>query len=368
MKRIIPLITLFALGCQKNTDSDLNVTDVKHTEIKDQSIGNCWLYASAAWAESLHYTATGSKINISESYWMYWDWYEEILGNPHSQSMSTGGFFSDTKDIIARYDYMLEKDFIKEDAKEPLSKRQEEALAYMNQVLAPGGELSGTETRKPELIKKHLDKAFGVDIAKVMSKVKPADKLKVGKDGRANVYLKDLVTNAPYMWQQVEFPYISEATVNHQYVRDRQKDIIKRTLKAMNDGHPVIINLVVNRKGLDKTTSSFKGDLIDGPGPEGETGGHMVLGEDYVVDNVPGHGTLGEGSMGPELKEAALLGTLRYIKAKNSWGIPEENPDADGYFKFYADYLVEPHDFRNPNTGRINRRSGLQSVILPAGY
>lgn len=366
--KILLLIAALASGCQENIGSDISVTDVKHTEVKDQSIGNCWLYASAAWAESLHLAATGSQINISESYWTYWDWYEELLGHPYSIYMEAGGFFSDTKQLIEKYNYMLEKDFLKEEAKEILSKRQEEALVYINEMLAPGGELNGPDTRTPERIKKHLDKAFGVEMDKLLGKVKPADKLKVGKNGRSNVYLKDLVTKEAHMWTQVEFPYISESTVNHSYVRDRQKEIMTRVLKAMNDGYPVVFNLILNQKGLDKATSSFRGDLLDGPGPEKETGGHMVIAEDYVIDNVPGHGTLGEGDMTPELKEAALGGNIRYIKVKNSWGISEENLDANGYYNFYSDYLIEAHDFRNPNTGRISRRSGLQSVVLPAGY
>lgn len=366
--KILPLAAILALGCHKDIASDVRVTDIKHTEIKAQSIGNCWLYASAAWVESLHFTATNSQINISESYWMYWDWYNELLEHPYSQSISIGGYFGDARRLIEKYDYMLEKDFIEEEAYAIVSKRQEEAEIYMNQVLAPGGELNGPNTRNPASIKKHLDRAFGVKMDRLSSKVRPADKLQVGKNDQGMISLKDLVTKGEHAWVQVEFPYISKNTVNHQYILDRQKEIMTRVLKAMNDGYPVVINLVINKKGLDKATSSFKGELLDGPGPEGDTGGHIVIADDYVVDHVPGHGTLAEGDMSPEIKEAALLGTLRYIKAKNSWGIPDENPDGDGYFKFDADYLTKTHEFRNPMTGRINLRSGLQSVILPPGY
>lgn len=136
----------------------------------------------------------------------------------------------------------------------------------------------------------------------------------------------------------------------------------------MNDGYPIMLTVIVNDKGLDKATASFKGELLKAPGPDGHTDGHVVVTTDYVVDGVPGHGTIGEGNVSAELKAAALAGTLRYIKVKNSWGLENGSAQSDGYFKFYKDYLVDSYEFRNPLRNRANLRSGLQSVVLPPGY
>src|SRR5262245_1995913 len=57
-----------------------NFTDVNQSDVKRQSIGNCWLYATASWSESLNKSATPNDPipNFSESYWTYWHWFEQI--------------------------------------------------------------------------------------------------------------------------------------------------------------------------------------------------------------------------------------------------------------------------------------------------
>ncbi len=92
--RAAALFTLSALavttaGCsaaEGDLDSDLDVgastdaiTDVDHSAVKRQSIGNCWIYAEASWVESMHLSATGEKFDASQSYWTYWHWYKQIL-------------------------------------------------------------------------------------------------------------------------------------------------------------------------------------------------------------------------------------------------------------------------------------------------
>ena len=69
-------------GCaRKIVASDHNVAAVIPTEssVKRQSIGNCWIYASVGWVESLHLRATGEVYDLSETYVSYWDWYEKLV-------------------------------------------------------------------------------------------------------------------------------------------------------------------------------------------------------------------------------------------------------------------------------------------------
>ena len=46
---------LFSAACgvasEEASTSEDAITDVPHTAVKEQTIGNCWLYASVAWAE-----------------------------------------------------------------------------------------------------------------------------------------------------------------------------------------------------------------------------------------------------------------------------------------------------------------------------
>jgi hypothetical protein len=64
-----------AVACDDGVDSsEDDVTDVKNTSVKNQSIGNCWVYATSGWAESLHLTHTAQHLNLSESWLSYWHW------------------------------------------------------------------------------------------------------------------------------------------------------------------------------------------------------------------------------------------------------------------------------------------------------
>ena len=72
--RTLALSTLAAsslvfTACGKSTPqtSDTLVTDVSHTVVKRQSIGNCWLYATVGWVESLRKRYNGEEQNISAS-------------------------------------------------------------------------------------------------------------------------------------------------------------------------------------------------------------------------------------------------------------------------------------------------------------
>lgn len=77
----LPLILAVSMnGCGQRPHqvSAIDVTDVHHTPSKRQSIGNCWLYATATWVESLALTETNESHNISETYWTYWHWYDSL--------------------------------------------------------------------------------------------------------------------------------------------------------------------------------------------------------------------------------------------------------------------------------------------------
>src|SRR5690606_17194226 len=135
-------------GCNDGIGSGVDdITDVQHTDVERQSIGNCWLYAEASWVESMNLAATGKAYDISQSYWTYWHWFDQITGYGGGSAIETGGFYRTANEIIMDRGIMPEKKFVKEDATSEMSNRQSAALAAMNRELATGGRLASYEAR-----------------------------------------------------------------------------------------------------------------------------------------------------------------------------------------------------------------------------
>src|SRR5947208_562872 len=108
---ILAALPLAACGKTAPQASDTLVTDVAHTEVKRQSIGNCWIYAQATWLESELLSQTGQEVNVSESYWTWWSWYDQVVGSGISE-VQTGGFWQTSANIILQHGYVLEGEFL----------------------------------------------------------------------------------------------------------------------------------------------------------------------------------------------------------------------------------------------------------------
>jgi aminopeptidase C len=156
-------------ACDDGIDSSTDdVTDIQNSSVKNQSIGNCWVYATVGWAESLHLTHTGTELNLSESYVSYWHWFEGIAGAKdqpklatlQGDEISTGGWYGIAVELMLRYGVMDEGAFIPEEAEAQLSTRQEQALAAINESLK-NGKLRTPEARRDRaLVRAELDKAW----------------------------------------------------------------------------------------------------------------------------------------------------------------------------------------------------------------
>jgi hypothetical protein len=372
---VVAALPLAACGrTQPDTSAPL-VTDVDHTSVKRQSIGNCWLYAQATWLESLLLTETGKDVNVSESYWTYWNWYDQIVGRGVSE-IQTGGQWTLSRSIIAKYGWVNEGDFVVGEATAEMSVTQAVALDAVNQALKPGGALERTAQRTAANVKKVLDKAWGASIDAAYAKRNTAEATIVGKDAAGNpIRLVDaLVGNASQRWNVVGFPRLwgQGATPDAGTIAAR-KALLRRVFAALNDKKPVVMSLMIDFNAMDVADEgSFKKTTLDAAGFVGQQGGHMVVLEDYTVDNAPGFGTLGEGDLGDAAKKAALDGDLKYLKAKNSWGSNRpERGLTDGYSRFYADYLLSTLAWKNgedaPATD-VSYFTTLTDFTLPPGY
>jgi hypothetical protein len=116
------------------------------------------------------------------------------------------------------------------------------------------------------------------------------------------------------------------------------------------------------------------------PATPGRQGGHMVVMEDYEIDNVPGFGTLQAGvrETRPEALDAALSddAAIKFIRIKNSWGSYRSDRQfvVPGYHDLYMKYLNGPvkqcevDADENPDTSNCWDTVPFTDVTLPAGY
>ncbi len=392
-----------AVACSGETDSSVDdVTDVKNSSVKNQSIGNCWVYASLGWAESLHLTHSAEELNLSESYISYWHWYEEIAGGPKGQvqlakldkeQLSTGGWFGLAAELMRRYGVMDEGQFIPEESESARSSRQSSALSAINTSLKSGALKDPAARRDRKLVRAELDKAwgltpavtaklddtFGADVSKtfldkglapaVDSGIRLPSSIPVGRNisladaiGEPSSSFNFLQRKGKYAWNEVSYP--TSAT--------SKRDYLARMQKAMHAGMPVIMVWFVDFAGMDSQNR-----FMAPPATPGRQGGHMTVVEDYQINDVPGFGTLAAGTLITDQKalDAALSPSakIEFIRIKNSWGSslapPNATDDQRGYYDLYMPYLDGPltrcTESNGDKCGIKSKVPGLTGLVLP---
>jgi hypothetical protein len=369
---VISLASQFvSCGSPTNSSSDILVSSVQHTAAKRQSIGNCWIYAQATWLESLTLSNTGEKLNVSESYWTYWHWYNDLV-NSSMTEIQPGGTWTESSQIVVAHGWLEEKDFIYDEAGEEMSNRQKSALEHMNTQLKTGGRLATRASRTPKNIRAELDKAFGVVMADAQKKARKASETFVGKrSDNTKISLVDALRGGVNdRWELVDFPQIygknTRATPSQEASR---KKILRRVMKALNDRKPVVMSLMIDFNALDITDQTFKEAKIKVNGGSGRQGGHMLVLHDYAVKDVPGVGVIPEGDQPNDMKLKALEGQITMLKAKNSWGT--NRPDrglTDGFTRFEANYLMNQLEWKNEASTSSTFYTTLSEFVLPPGY
>jgi hypothetical protein len=372
------LATLSLAACaapasDASTD-DSDITDVKHTPVKEQTIGNCWLYASVAWAESLHQIAVGETRDLSESYLTYWHWYEQINGfrnNPGGEpKLQTGGFFHVATHLMKTYGLMNEASFIPTEESSVASQKQRSALAKIEAALKPGGALATQDQRSPKNIRTvlndafelpadvraDLDAAFGADEPTPLARDRSVPERIIAPwtfDAASKASPGATVVKKPIdvVGDEWEESYLWGAEAD-------KRAPLRRLQKAMHDGLPALIvwNVDWASSGRDGTFRKLPVSKLDK-----WDGAHMTVVEDYQAISVPGHGTVPVGIpvTDPTVFDALLADQTRIglVRIKNSWGF-RENPttqqDFKGYYDLHNDYLFE--------------MKALTSVIVPRGF
>ncbi|MBX3197672.1 MAG: hypothetical protein KF894_05975 [Labilithrix sp.] len=416
---MLALATVGAVGCAADADDNAvsgedesskdDITQVSHTKVKRQSIGNCWLYATASWLEAMHQAAGLPEQDTSESWHTYWHWFEQIANGGRGDEIATGGSYGTAADLIVRYGLMNEGDFIPSEADTEMSNRQKTALDTINASLKSGALKEPSARRDRQLVRQELDRAWRLDadqIARIDAVFGERVERTLDRSGLANevaadnkvirpqdfeARLKDPETGAfvtgslsealgrgngwwaprqgKFAWNEVNYPSGASA----------RRGFWKRVQKALHDGQPVITSWKVDFNALARDSRFSKSEL-DRRGP-GSQGGHMTVMHDYQAE-VPGLGLLkaGEQATEEEMEKALSDGTkIEFVRVKNSWGgiRPDRWDDAvlPGYHDLEMAYLDGPikecSEDASGNTDRNNctrEVTPLWDVVLPAGY
>ncbi len=386
-----------------------DITSVDHTDVKRQSIGNCWLYATATWLEALNKAATGEALNTSESWLTYWHWFEQIANGEAGGEIQTGGSFETGVGLILRYGIVLEKDFIPEEANAEMSYRQSSALNAINASLKTGALKEAAARRDRVLVRKELDKAWGLnaDVVANIDKVfganvnrtidrsfrtrAPGNGVLRAADVKARLVdpqTKQVVSgtladaigkrdgegwwatrSGKFAWVGVRYP--SGAT--------ERRAFWKRVQRALHDKQPVVTTWDVDFNALT-SGSRFSMAELQRRGP-GRQGGHLTVAHDYQAE-VPGIGLLAAGKEATkEQMDAALAdGTkIEFVRVKNSWGgiRPDRWNEAaiPGFHDLELAYLDGPIKKceqtpagETDTTKCTTQATPLRQVVLPAGY
>jgi hypothetical protein len=399
---------LAGCGDESGSNSD-DIVDVPHTDVERQSIGNCWLYAEATWAESMHLAATGEKFDVSQSYWTYWHWYGQILQEGVS-TIGTGGSFLEANLIILERGLMPESKFVPDDTVSEMSSRQSSALAAVNKELATGRLATAAARSDAALVRKVLDESW-----KLSSTIKGQLTKAFGKDGKRTLLTGGLTKGTGIIaatafdvqyterrsnpsqgtlknttldvamdeWTEVSYPSWSSITST------QRRDFQIRIQRALHDAQPVIVTWDVDFNAMEgsdpATRGSFNMTTLKRLGP-GHQGIHMTVMEDYEVFTkefglLKAGVTLDPANANDKKKlDAALLRTseVKFFRIKNSWGALRDDrtaaPGFPGYHDLYLDYLNGPIQFCPSVEGAKNSTNckttsvPLREVALPPGY
>ena len=403
---LLSLSAASAMGCATEVAEDETAVDeneivnVPQTDVERQSIGNCWLYAHASWIESMNKSATGADFDLSQSYWTYWHWFDQIAGG-YSSQISTGGNWTTANNIVRKYGLMAEKDFVFADTLNEMSNRQKTALDTLNASLENGALKDAAARRDKRKLRQEMDRAWGLSQAqsRMLDRVFGASVTRTfassaRSTGTTIVRPQDFpVSYSPAPGLPLEQKTLTQAMSEWRQVYYSSYDkrgFLLRVQKALHAAQPVIITWFVDFNAMENRQNERRGAFnmttLGELGP-GSQGGHMTVLEDYQA--VLADGTLlkaGE-TLDPtipedkELLDRALETStdIQFLRVKNSWGSARPDrafaPGMPGYHDLYMDYLNGPvkrcttrADGETDTTNCPYDHTPLQNVVLPPGY
>jgi len=331
-------------------------------------------------------------LDVSQSYWTYWHWFDQITDNFHGNEIQTGGWQWKSNAIVRDRGVMPELAFVPEDSNQESSQRQSEALRKINEALK-SGELSTQAARRDgetvrkvfdeawglsEEVRAHLDSAFGIDGETTLRTGGTVEGTPIidpstipvrytVRSGDGSEIKDTNLVEAIEDWSVARYPGYGSA--------NQRRAFQQRVQRALHDQNPVVITWDVDFNAMAE--GAFNMDNLAASGGPGRQGGHMTVLADYEgITSTFGVLEAGEtlDEQDPEYQDKvdALMGDsaeIKFLRTKNSWGTGDGQPP--GYHQLYMDYLDGPIKFcpgeDNPDncTGESNP---WRDAMLPPGY
>lgn len=417
----LPLLACSSDGAPSSDAAD-NLTDIPETMFRNQKdTGNCWLYATAAWIESLEYGAliargkaraddpTTAPHHIAPSYWDYWDWYAKITtegglsgkGKANlKDQLDSGGSWGAAVELVKARGMMRGRTFVTRGVKE--ADLTEQALAAMVDSLTSGALHTKASRKDLVLVRQELNRAFQLDDATIadLDRAFGEDGAKTfADDAKANdavLSAADLEVRLPKPDGTTELRKLAEAIGDRAEGDDPDKRVgawawrvvpfeqgskaatrayFRRIQRALHAGVPLPISWYVPSSGDPDGDGTYK-TIPETPADPDASGGHETLLDDYEIDGVPGFGRLAAGSPATAAqKEAALSDAAQivFLRVKNSWGGKTGETKApaghnDLYFEFLTGTLRVCPAGAKPTSKKCEDQVPLEDVTLPAGF
>lgn len=403
---VAALVALGGCGASSSpvaTGDDDEIVEIPTGSVRDQSqTGNCWLYATTAWIESLSADAkTGNVRELSTAYLVYWDFYAQILGAERGFKGVdwTGGSWGKAAELALAYGMVPHVAFTGERSLDADAKIALEALTEVNASLKRGALKSRAARKDPVRVRRELDRAF-----KLSTTLIAAMDTAFGADG-ARTFETGAVASGPLLAPgsiRVRTPTAPGAPLREATLRDALGDragddpdertgplawtrrplapetdasrrktamrtFLKRIQRALHDGVPVPIAWCVEDAGKDGRNRFTK--AVSGVTDECA---HETLVTDYEVRLPDGRVLHAGEKASPEDLRRALADDAQVVllRVKNSWGLTDA--PKQGFTDLYADYLgssVRSCPDEDETSEDCHEWSFLvEDVALPPGY
>lgn len=391
------------------------VTSVPASTVRDQKEdGNCWLYATTAWAQSMESAANPGQASpgaFSVTYLDYWDWFQKIttgkvtsktISDIENNDLDNGGSFGSAVELILQYGLVRASDFNGDGAMQDANV-EGNALKIMATSLKSGKLATAAARANATLVRSELDRAFSVSAAFSSEMtiafgadgstsltnggtaaddghILTADSINViapHPDGTSEtITMRDAIGDradgddpdarvGTYAWNDAKFtPGDAQST----------REYFKRIQRALNAGVPLPFgwffasNADPNDTGVVKTVPSK-------PADDDDSVGHETVIVDYQVENVPGFGTLAAGTPASDDAKAAALddhATVTFLRLSDSYGTHIVKGKRSNVRDLYVDYLLGKVRVCPAGVGASSPKCRdeipLEDVTLPAGF
>jgi hypothetical protein len=413
--RIAALAALVGCGGEVASRGTDDLTEVPVGARRNQrETGNCWLFATANWIESLELgarsdipdrpSATG---HLSIAYWDYWDWYEKITGERLKEKtdkglrdeLDSGGSWGEAVELVLARGLLRANDFIGRGETEDAD-AVERALVHLSRSLREG-ELKTPSARRDRVkVRRELDRAFGLAprVVELMTGV-------FGEEGRATLKQGNATPRAPlltandvsvrlprpsgtpatrpladaigtrvggqdpdvrsgeFAWTRVRFDMKSPA---------KRREFFARIQRVLVQGAPVPVAWYWASNGDPEKKGEFRRAPTT-PADETDSTFHETLIYDYEVTDVPGFGTLHAGRAASDKAESAALAneaSISFFRVLDSY-YDIKRRERRGFSDMFVDYLVNELTVcpkGDPKSSGCETLIPLDEVTLPRGF